>query len=98
MIGDASAVVAGGRALVLGAGRCQEIPVDTLAERFERLVLNDHDESLLATALAALGLNQEKTRVETIIADLTGVTGAFLSEIDTILANSSLSTKMRRRG
>ena len=73
-----------------GAG----IPVDKLAGRFERLVLNDHDESLLAVAFRGVGIKAEKTRVETIIADLTGVTGAFLSEIDTTTRRSNF---IRRR-
>ena len=60
MILRASEPLAGGQAIVLGAGRCQEIPLSVLAERFPDLTLNDHDASLLDDAIRASGLSEER--------------------------------------
>ena len=43
-----------GRALVLGAGACREIPLVALAARFEAVTLVDENAADLATAIALL--------------------------------------------
>jgi hypothetical protein len=76
----------GGRAIVLGAGRCREIPLSDLVERFPSVTLNDHDPTLLDAAIEASGLDEERAkRVERRVADLTGVTATFLAAIDVCL-------------
>jgi hypothetical protein len=87
---EAARATPGDDAIVLGAGRCQEIPLAALADRFPRLTLNDHDESLLDAALAESGLVDagRAPAVTKLAADLTGVTLAFLGMVDAVLAGA----------
>ena len=43
-----------GTALVLGAGECREVPLQELAQRFDRVVLVDLDEASMSRAVARL--------------------------------------------
>jgi hypothetical protein len=62
------------RAVVLGAGACEEIPLAELAERYEQVVLVDLDQASLDQALAAPGLPEPiRHRFDLRIADLTGL-------------------------
>jgi hypothetical protein len=79
LILDAAARVRPGRAIVLGAGPCREIPLAELAGRFEALTLNDHDGPALEAALHAAGLDAGAVRL--LVADLTGVTAEFVREV-----------------
>ena len=90
MILEAAKRVTPGQTIILGAGRCQEIPLVELAERFERVILNDHDESLLVEGLKASGLVGDlESRIQPFVADLTGVTGDFLRRVSEYLPSSS---------
>ncbi|HWE40402.1 MAG TPA: hypothetical protein VG406_27870 [Isosphaeraceae bacterium] len=79
LILDAADRVRPGRAIALGAGHCREIPLVELCRRFEHLTLNDHDGPALEAALRDSGLDAGKDRL--LVADLTGVTAAFVREV-----------------
>lgn len=82
LILGASDQVASGRAVILGGGRCQEIPLAELAGRFRQVTLNDMHESLLKHALAEAGLDQERTaKIQLRVADLTGLTDSFVRRL-----------------
>jgi SAM-dependent methyltransferase len=87
MILQAAGRVRPGRAIALGAGRCREIPLAELADRFEHVTLVDLDAAMLDDALAGAGLEGSRgARVERRVADLTGVTDRFLEGVDGCLA------------
>jgi len=70
-----------GRAIVLGAGRCDEIPLDVLADYFSEVKLIDADRSALDAGLAAAALpEQAAQRVHTQLADFTGLTDTFIEQ------------------
>ena len=66
-----------GRALVVGAGPCREIPLVALAERFARVVLQDQDAGDLATAAALVA---GVASVTTEVCDLTGLTEELVAD------------------
>ncbi len=68
-----------GRALVLGAGACREIPLEALARRFEMVVLVDQDADALAAAGARLDDAPVEAVVMTEVRDLTGITEALIA-------------------
>lgn len=75
-----------GSVLILGAGHAAELPLKELAARFERLTINDVDNSVLDEGLAAAGLTEEERKKFTVqIADLTGVTESLVSRLEEIL-------------
>ncbi len=87
MILRAAGRVRPGRAIALGAGRCREIPLAELADRFEHVTLVDVDAAMLDDALTSSGLEGARAaRVERRVADLTGVTDRFLEGVDGGLA------------
>ncbi len=69
-----------GAAIVLGAGRCDEVPLVALADRFEQVTLNDQDRSLLDEAVAAHHLANHDPPLAFEAADLTGVTQRLLDQ------------------
>ncbi len=77
-----------GAAIVLGAGRCDEVPVVELADRFEVLSLNDLDRTLLDDAVAHHALAKHEPPVELVVADLTGVTTRFVESAQAALAEA----------
>jgi hypothetical protein len=88
MILRAADAVRPGRAIALGAGRCREIPLRALAERFERVTLIDHDATKLDEALASSGLDRPGlARIDCRRADLTGLTDRFLRMVSEALAS-----------
>jgi hypothetical protein len=90
MILEAASRVNAGQTIILGAGRCQEIPLLELAHRFQRVVLNDREESLLMEALTASGLAGGRgSKIERLVADLTGVTEDFLRLVSEYLATAN---------
>ena len=66
-----------GRALILGAGACRELPLVALAERFASVVLRDQDAGDLATAAALVAAPRSVT---TEVCDLTGITEALIAD------------------
>jgi hypothetical protein len=89
MIQAAAESVAPRRAVVLGAGNCAEIPLASLAARFDEIVINDVDEKLLAQGLAAAGLDEaSRAKIRLHVADLTGVTETLLAKIASALAET----------
>lgn len=92
LIGEiASKAPQGGRAIVLGAGRCDEIPLDLLVERFFEVRLVDADRAALDEGLRAAALSVEAAnRVTLEIADLTGLTDTLLERAK-FLANEAPS-------
>lgn len=68
----------GQQVLVLGAGKLYDIPLERLAERFERVVLVDIDERALCHSVERAGLPGElRRRVTLSIADVTGSAETF---------------------
>ncbi len=63
-----------GRALILGAGPCREIPLVPLAQRFETIVLQDQHANDLETAVSLLADAPISAVVITEVRDLTGIT------------------------
>jgi hypothetical protein len=87
MILRAAEGVAPGRAIVLGAGACEEIPLAELAARFAEVALNDVDQQSLARALDALELNAvDRQKIKIRFADLTGMIQPALGAIQRALA------------
>jgi hypothetical protein len=88
MILAAASAAPAGAAIVLGAGRCSEIPLAELARRFQRLVVNDI-EPLPAEDLAQqAGLNAaEAAKIVWHVADLTGMTRPLEQAWEQVLAN-----------
>lgn len=85
----AAAAVKPGRAAVLGAGPCREIPLAELAERFEHVTLNDIEPETISQAMASVQLPAGLAgRIELDTSDLTGVTQAVLGQIDDTLATA----------
>ncbi len=77
----------GQRALVIGAGRCRDIPVRQLLERFERVTLTDIDADSVRRGLAEAGLSAEQARrVEVSIEDVVGVSDAMARGTDACFA------------
>jgi hypothetical protein len=84
MILRAATLVPAGRALILGAGACDEIPLEQLAARFSRVTINDIAGEPMERALAALPA-AARGKVEVDVADLTGATAAALERIEAAL-------------
>lgn len=75
-----------GSALILGAGHCAELPLKELAERFEKITINDVDNAVLEEGLAAANLTEaERAKFTIQIADLTGVTESLVARLEDIL-------------
>lgn len=79
LIGAAALEAPPGRALVVGAGACREIPLAQLARRFDTVALQDQDGDALADAVASLGDAEVKATVMTELRDLTGITAALVA-------------------
>lgn len=76
-----------GRALILGAGACREIPLATLARRFETIVLQDENAADLALAMAQLETGT-RAAVTTELRDLTGIADALIAGAEQRLAGA----------
>ncbi len=82
LIDLASSSVRPGEAIVLGAGRCQEIPLGAMVDRFHRVTLVDQSAGLLEEAVTSRGLGVDQNKkIQTIITDMTGVTAGFLGQV-----------------
>jgi hypothetical protein len=83
----ASEAVAGGSAIVVGAGKLYDIPLRELSERFSRLVLIDVDLDAMTESVERSGLEAElRRRVALVQADVTGVNETFLARAKRVLA------------
>jgi len=79
-----------GLAVVLGAGKAYDLPLEELARRFERVVLVDIDaEAMAASSAAAVGDAKLRARLELRPMDVTGVTRRLALGIETALACSA---------
>ena len=77
-------------AVVLGAGKAYDLPLEELARRFERVVLVDIDaEAMAASSAAAVGDAKLRARLELRPMDVTGVTRRLALGIETALACSA---------
>jgi hypothetical protein len=86
MILEAADAVSPQSMLVLGAGRCDEIPLAALAEQFQRVVLTDIDQNLLDEGIANAKLTGEHAQcVQTEIFDLVGATALVETVCDEVL-------------
>ena len=75
-----------GRAAVLGAGHCAEIPLAELAARFKQVTVNDVDAAELDKGLAAAHLDDAaRAKLDVQIADLTNTTEPLLEKIGAAL-------------
>jgi hypothetical protein len=88
---DAAARVGRPRlAVVLGAGKVYDLPLEELARRFERVVLVDIDAgALAATIAAAIRDPASRRRVEMRPMDVTGVTARLARGIEAALDSSA---------
>lgn len=88
MIQLAAQLVTPRRALVLGAEASPEVPVAALAARFEGVVLLDQDASAGPGSEPVESDSRSGSTLLRRYADLTGVTGPFLDQVDRILATA----------
>jgi hypothetical protein len=89
LIESAMLYVRPGRALVVGAGACREIPLVSLAQRFEAVVLQDQDADDLAAAVALVAGTPIAAAVTTEVRDLTGITDALIAGAEQRLERAS---------
>ncbi len=88
MILESASVVPAGTAIVLGAGRCTEIPLAELVRRFHRLVVNDIEPPPGEELVIQAGLNAaEGAKIEWQVADLTGMTRPLQQAWELVLAD-----------
>lgn len=85
MISAAAASAPQGRALVLGAGACTEIPLAELAARFDHVTLCDVDSAAMQQGVAEARLDAaQRTKIQLKALDLTGLTEPLLAEIEAL--------------
>jgi hypothetical protein len=90
MILRAAHAVQPGRAIVLGAGACEEIPLAELVGRFAEVVVNDVDEQPLRRTVDTLvSGGTERARIDVQIADLSGLTHQALEHIERAIAGAA---------
>ncbi len=75
-------------AVVLGAGSCREIPLEGLAQRFERVVLADLDEQSMREAVGRLPAELQD-RVEIRVSDITSFAQSMMRRVEEALEQSS---------
>jgi hypothetical protein len=69
-------------AIILGAGRCPEIPLSAMVDRFRRLTLTDQSAAYLEEAVSSRDLGPEqREKIQTIVTDMTGVSAGFLARV-----------------
>ena len=76
-------------AVVLGAGKAYDLPLEELAQRFERVVLLDIDADALAETCKATIKEALRSRVELRSMDVTGVTARLARGIEAALDSSA---------
>jgi hypothetical protein len=82
-------------AVVLGAGQTFDLPLVALAERFERVVVVDVDESALAATLdSAFKDPGLRARLEPRVMDVTGINDALVRALDEVLAAAGTAAEV----
>ena len=82
-------------AVVLGAGKAYDLPLEELARRFERVVLVDIDaEAMAASSAAAVGDAKLRARLELRPMDVTGVTAQLARGIGAALDSAAPEAAM----
>jgi len=90
LILQAAETVKPGRVVVLGAGKCDEIPLKELVARFERVVLIDLEVNLIESAVAACEFSPEdRANIEIIEGDVTGLTNQVVASVSDAIASST---------
>jgi hypothetical protein len=90
MIFEAAEAVAPNRAVVLGAGACEEIPLADLVARFAHVTLNDVELAPLGRAVAEARIDDRgRQKIITHVGDLTGITEPLLEKIKAAVASST---------
>jgi len=90
MILSAAEQTATARAIVLGPGRCTEIPVERLAKRFDHVDMVDMDKAALDEGLASLSLDDALTaKLNIQQRDLTGVIDMFEEGLTRIISDET---------
>ncbi len=87
-IARAADAVAACRAIVLGAGACEEIPLAELVARFGLVTLNDVELAPLERAVARLD-TQGREKIDLQVADLTGTAQPLLEKIGNALQTAA---------
>jgi hypothetical protein len=72
-------------AAIVGVGRAFDLPLATLAQCFDRLILIDIDSDALATTQEALLRTSPRARIETRVMDLTGVNRTMVETLDRLV-------------
>jgi hypothetical protein len=72
-------------AVVLGIGHGFDVPLATLAECFDRLILIDVDPAALSVTLDALHRTSPRARIETRVMDLTGINRTMVATLDRLV-------------
>ena len=88
LIEEAAAEVRPGRALILGAGACREIPLFALAGRSAEVALIDENAAALAEAAALVADLPGRAELTTEVCDLTGIAQALIDSADAHLADA----------
>ena len=93
---DAAALVEQPRlAVVLGAGKAYDLPLEELAQRFERVVLVDIDGAALASTSSAVVRDPRlRSRLELRPMDVTGVTAHIARGIDAALQSGDAERQL----
>ncbi len=84
MILGAAEQAGGGDAILLGPGRCQEVPLAELCERFNHVTMIEMDRPALDEAIATLD-GAAKAKIDAREQDLTGVTDSFDQKLGRIV-------------
>lgn len=79
LVDQAAGGIRRGRCLVLGAGNCNDIPLDHLTDTFVEVVLFDLDASAMTAGTARLS-PQQRTRCRLLAGDLTGLHSSGVAE------------------
>jgi hypothetical protein len=79
-----------GQAIVLGGGRCAEIPLAELLERFQRVTLNDLDRDAVEEGLKLANLSDAaRGKLQLHLADLTGSNKAIVASLAEAIREAS---------
>ncbi|HEX3726002.1 MAG TPA: hypothetical protein VHV08_07150 [Pirellulales bacterium] len=82
------------RAALLGAGECDEIPLEEMVARFKQITLNDLETAPLERALGQAHLDAAaRATLAICIADLTGVTDSLLTGIQKAIVEETTAAE-----
>ncbi len=76
-----------GTALILGAGKCREIPLEGLARKFDRVVLVDLDGPSMRQAVATLP-DELRSKIEVRLSDVTSFAQPLMEATSRIVENA----------